>query len=121
MRAKRTLQFFFCILIVSLFVPIGYAADLTGAWKLVVNTEDGVREYEMALRQDGANVVAKLGEDEIKGTFENGALELAGEYYSTQEGYRAPLRLTGKLAGDELSGNIRWDTYDVTFRATRKQ
>lgn len=120
MRVNKTLRFLLSIVLTALLVPAGFAAGVGGTWKLIVDTGEGTREYEMVMTQDGARVVAKLGDDQIKGTFENDALELAGEYYSPEEGYRAPLRLSGKLANGELSGSIHWDTYDVTFRATRK-
>jgi len=96
------------------------AADLTGTWVFVLDTEGGERRAEPTFQVDGTKVTGKWDSSDVKGTFENGKLELAFPMTSAEGGFSATLHITGKMDGGVLAG--RWDfgEHSGTYKATRK-
>jgi hypothetical protein len=104
---------------VLLAAQTAVAADIDGTWNLAIDTGAGFREFSMVIESTSDGVVATIGENKVKGTFDGTVLELAGEVFSAPEGYSAPMKLTGKLEDGKLSGDVFWDAYQVAFSATR--
>jgi hypothetical protein len=109
-----------CSLALLLFAQSALAADVSGEWEIVYDTEGGERTGEMAIKADGETVTAKMGVTELKGTFKDGELKLKGEHYADEAGYKAELTFTGKFDGDKIKGDASWDAYEMTFVASRK-
>jgi hypothetical protein len=95
------------------------AADLSGGWNFVFNTEGGMIEAPVTLTVDGENVTAKMGDTELKGTVREGKLEIAGKHYSPEAGYEAELKLTGKADGNRIAGDGAFDIHTFTFTAEK--
>jgi hypothetical protein len=72
-----------------------------------------------AIEVDGENVTVRYANEVIKGTFKDGALEFSGNHYIGEAGYEAPLKITGKLEGEQIKGNVTWDAYSGTFVANK--
>jgi len=102
------------------------AAELSGRWHFVFETEAGIREANMALEVKGQEVVGKVypvgSEDtstEVKGTLDGGRLTLEFEYYSADAGYKSIVKIQGTLEGDKIAGEWQFDEHSGTFTATR--
>ena len=106
----------------ALLLPVvSSAAELDGTWDFVFANSEGSYPRTLVLSQDGETLSAKyLDQEQYTGTFKDGALELTGEHTAPEAGYAAKLTLTGKLEDGRLKGTATWDTYDLTFEATRK-
>lgn len=119
MRSWNMSRVAFCVMAALLLVLPAVADEIDGTWNMAIDTGDEIREFPITIESDGEAVTAKVAEDVIKGTFSGGVLKLEGKVYSAQEGYSATMKLSGKLDASQLSGGIIWDTYDVTFTATK--
>lgn len=95
------------------------AGDLSGKWAFTWDTEGGVRESVVEIKQDGEKLTGKMGEAELAGQTTAEGFELAGKLYSSEAGYTADLRFRGKQDGDKLVGTGAWDAHGVSFTAAR--
>jgi hypothetical protein len=95
------------------------AADLDGKWNFTFYSDEGEHPREFVLTQKGSEVEAKLGEEPFTGTFKNGELTMEGDHYVDEAGYKSLMKIFGKLADGKLKGTASWDTYDLTFTATK--
>jgi hypothetical protein len=96
----------------------GGSGPVHGTWNLSVQT-DHVFQVGMVLKQDGKAITGTLlmpgGEVELTGSFEDGALTLAGEMPESN-GHGGKIKLAGKLQEDgtlagEFGGgraNMKW-------------
>lgn len=111
---------FFMLFAVLSATALG-AADISGEWDLVWNTEGGVRRTVWNISQSGEKVTVKTGGAVLEGVFKDNRITVAGEFYAAEAGYSAPLKIEGSLEGDELKGKGSWDQYAMTFTAARSQ
>ncbi|HEX4169996.1 MAG TPA: hypothetical protein VHZ55_31400 [Bryobacteraceae bacterium] len=95
------------------------AADITGKWHFVYQTDGGDREMEADFKLDGDKVSGKYGGADAKGTFKDGTLDLAFPYNSEEAGMTSTLKMKGKLKDNKLTGTWQFADYDGTFTATR--
>lgn len=116
--AMRKLILFF--LLVTACLP---AADLSGKWNFVWQTEGGERRTTLTVTIDNDKVTAQFpeGKTPINGTFAENKLNLAGKLYSSEAGQEGEFRLNGVLDGDQLKGTAAWDEHEMTFTAKRAQ
>src|SRR4051812_13332031 len=80
------------------------ATDLTGVWTFVMDTEGGERRAEPTFQVNGTAVTGKWDSADVKGTFENGKLELAFPMTSSEGGISATLKISGKMEGAAITG-----------------
>jgi hypothetical protein len=96
------------------------AADISGKWHFVYNTEGGDRESDAIFKLDGNQVSGKWGATaDIRGTYKEGDLDLAFPYNSEEAGMTATLKMKGKLKDGKLVGNWEFADYSGTFTGTR--
>lgn len=95
------------------------APNLTGSWNFTFNSEGGGREASIEIVQDGTSLKATMGESTLTGTLKDNAVELAGEVFVADAAQTGVLKLTGTLDGDKISGKGAWETYQLTFTASR--
>ena len=107
------------MLALILLTQVAVAASLSGKWNFVFYTEDSEYPKTIVLTTQGDHVTAKIADTVLEGTYKDGKLELTGDYYAEEAGYKAMLKLSGKLAGDQIKGNATWDYYQLTFTANR--
>ena len=105
----------------ALLAPARAASGIAGKWDCVFNTPVGERKGTLEMTLEGTQVTGKIGETALKGTYQDGKLELKGNVYSSEGGYTAELRISGKLEDDQITGTAVWDTYQMTFTAKRAQ
>ncbi len=96
------------------------ANDISGKWHFVYQTDGGDRDSDANFKIDGDQVTGKWnGTADVKGTFKDGALDLAFPYNSDEAGMTATLKMRGKLQDGKLAGNWEFADYSGTFVATR--
>jgi hypothetical protein len=85
-----------------------FAADVSGAWAISIETPNGTLEATLTMKQDGdkltGSVTSQLGDSPIAGTVkENGV-----EFTMTLEanGQSRALKYSGKIDGDKIAGSI---------------
>lgn len=108
--------------LVGLFVCLAsptplQAADLTGKWDFVWDTEGGERRGIWVIAQDGETVTAESEGQTLRGTFSDGRLQVEGKFYSAEAGYSSTLKVEGRLEDGVLKGSGSWDQYGMTFTA----
>jgi len=96
-------------------------SGIAGKWDFVFRTPVGERKAALDMTVEGTEVTAKMGEVVLKGAYQDGKLELKGKLYSSEAGYTAELRITGKLEDDQIAGDAIWDTYQMSFTAKRAE
>ncbi len=110
------------MLCVSVLLPLRAApkTDISGKWHFVLQTEGGDREREATFQQEGTKVTGKWADADVRGTIENGKLDLAFPM-TTEEVGEGTLKIKGQLAEDSLTGTWEFQSYSGTFKATRAQ
>ena len=97
------------------------AADITGKWHFVFQTQNGTREFDANFQQDGEKVTGRWADSaDVKGSFSSGKLSLEFAFNSDEVG-PGTLKIDGEFSGDALTGNWSFQTYDGTFKATRSK
>lgn len=96
------------------------AADISGKWSLVWDTEGGIRRTEWIVTQNGENLKVQTDDGQVlSGTMHGDELALEGKFRSSEAGYTSTLKLEGQLSDGKLSGKGTWDQYAMTFTGTR--
>ncbi len=98
---------------------VASGGDVAGKWKFAFEMPDGVLELPVTMKVSGSEVTAETAGIAIKGTLKNGLLELIGEVYADKAGYEAPVKVSGRVKGDEIRGDASWDIYETNFIATK--
>jgi hypothetical protein len=93
-------------------------ATVAGKWHFVMNTEGGDRIVDATFEQDGNKVTGKFGNDDVKGAFQDGKLNLEFRVNSEEAG-PGTLKITGELAKDVITGKWEFQTYGGDYKATR--
>jgi hypothetical protein len=122
MRMRR---FGLVLFLALLAFPLA-AAELSGRWHFVFDTEAGVREADMTLEVNERQVTGKVTmpgapekSAEVTGKFADGQVTLDFPYYSEEAGYQSTVKLQGKLGDDTIAGEWQFDQYKGTFTAKR--
>jgi hypothetical protein len=95
------------------------AGGLDGSWRFIFHTDGGDREYPVTLKVTDTQVSGKLGEFDVKGTFKEGALELAFPVDVPDAG-SGTLVIKGALAEGALTGNWEFNGYSGNFNGARQ-
>jgi len=93
---------------------------IDGKWHFVLDTPGGDREMEseFAVDKDG-NVTGKFGTYAVAGTFQDGKLNLSFTITAEETGETGPMKITGKIDGEDLTGDWEFSSYSGTFKASR--
>lgn len=94
--------------------------DVNGVWDFVLITEVGDKPMQMNVALNGETVSGKAGEQDVAGTYKNGALSLTlKDFYSPDAGFKADLKLTGNVNGKALAGSWVFGEYSGPLKGTR--
>jgi len=122
MQLRRTLlRILLCGLAGLLLAQASARNGIAGKWDFVFLTPVGERKGVLDMTVEGTQVTGKMGETVLKGSYQDGKLELKGNIYSSEGGYSAELKLNGKVENDQIAGTAVWDTYEMTFSAKRAE
>ena len=108
-------------LLLSLAPQAAFAEEVAGKWKLVWDTEGGVRHSVWDIQQNGEAVSVETDGQKLEGTFKDGHLELSGKFYASEAGYSAEMKVKGTLENGKLKGSGSWDAYAMTFTGERAE
>ncbi len=106
--------------VLVLFAASVMAADVSGAWNMVLITEIGDRPMPITLTQDGETVSGSLGEFKLTGSFREGKLDLkAVDFYAPEAGFKADLVMQGNIENDKLTGSWSFGEYAGSLRGEK--
>jgi hypothetical protein len=92
-----------------LLTAAAHAADVTGTWKLTVETQAGTGTPTLVLAQQGEQLTGtytgRLGESPITGTTAGDAIEFSFSATGPMGG-TATVKYTGTVSGDTMSGSM---------------
>jgi hypothetical protein len=108
----------FSLAVFALVLPLHAAADVTGSWQFVMNTQGGDRSARATFKVDGKTVTGTWETAKVQGTYADGVLELSFPLDSPEAG-AGTLGIKAKLANDELTGDWTFQAYGGTLKATR--
>ena len=118
---KTTLNTLIAVLcILCLTFPVSAAAaEVTGKWDFVLDTQGGERRAAAEFRLDGETVSGKWGEADVKGTYADGKLELS--FPLNSEVGLGTLKISGKVEDKQIAGTWQFEGYSGTFKAIRAE
>jgi hypothetical protein len=117
-----------CILALALVLPTASPAfaqsDITGDWVVTIDTPQGAQSIDATMKQAGeeltGTIVSPLGSVDFKGKVVNDTLDVA--YTLDLQGNAVEIKMTGKVAGDAITGNLNLGGLgDVPWTAKRKE
>jgi hypothetical protein len=103
---------------VLLVAALAAAEDVGGSWHFVFQTGGGEREMDASFKVDGGQVTGKFADADVKGTYKDGAIELAFPLNSPEVG-PGTMSIKGSLVSGNLSGAWEFAGYNGTFIAKR--
>jgi hypothetical protein len=113
------------ILIVALAMStaVASAADVTGTWKMAVETPAGTGEPTFMLKQEGETVTGTykgpLGEAPVTGTMRGNELTMG--YAISASGMELEVQYIGIVAGNSISGKVSLGAMgDGTFKGIKQ-
>ena len=112
---RKLVVFMLCLLSLQMV----WAAEVSGKWNFVLDTEGGERRASADFVLEGEKVTGKYGEADVQGTCVEGKLELS--FPLNSEVGPGTLKISGKVAEKEITGTWKFETYSGTFKATRPE
>ena len=124
MRGRLSVRVFLLGLLLGCLVvtwPAAHAAstDISGTWRFTWDTEGGVRQSTMELKQSGETLTAKTDQQTLSGSIKDDAFQLSGNLYSAEAGSTDVMKVEGKVDGPRLIGKGSWGAHPMTFTAVR--
>jgi hypothetical protein len=105
----KKVRAFVVLLTTLLWIASAHAADISGTWKLTVNTSAGTGTPTLVVTQTGETLTGtytgRFGESPITGTFKDGAITFSFDASGPMGSAR--VTYTGTVAGDTMSGNMQ--------------
>ena len=112
---RKLVVFMLCLLSLQMV----WAAEVSGKWNFVLDTEGGERRASADFVLEGEKVTGKYGEADVQGTCVDGKLELS--FPLNSEVGPGTLKISGKVAEKEITGTWKFETYSGTFKPTRPE
>jgi hypothetical protein len=109
--------------VLALSATLASAADVTGTWKMAVETPSGTGEPSFILKQEGATVTGTykgpLGEAPVTGTIKENELTMG--YEISASGMDLEVKYIGIVDGNSISGKVSLGAMgDGTFKGTKQ-
>lgn len=104
----------------ALSAPAAASVDVNGLWNFVLITEVGDKAAKVSVKADGETVSGLAGEQPVSGSFKDGVLILVmKDFYSPDAGFKADLRLQGKVNGKEIAGSWSFGEYSGPLKGAK--
>src|SRR5262245_5372418 len=116
-----------CVLTLAAVVlaplPTVAQSNVTGDWLVTIETPQGAQTIDATMKQAGeeltGTIVTPMGSVDFKGKMINDALDIA--YTLDIQGNAIEMKMTGKVAGDTINGNLSLGPLgEVPWTAKRK-
>jgi hypothetical protein len=103
--------------------PASAQTDVTGDWLVTVESPQGATTIDASMKQNGeeltGTITSPMGSVEFKGKIVSDAIDVT--YTLELQGNAIPIAMTGKVAGDAITGNLNLGGLgDVPWTAKRK-
>lgn len=105
------------------FVCLAAAADVTGTWKLTVESQAGTGTPTVTLKQDGENLTGtykgQLGEAPLTGTLKGSDIKFS--FKVSVQGQDLQVDYTGTVDGKTMKGKVKLGDFgEGTFTGARE-
>ncbi|MDE0125413.1 MAG: hypothetical protein OXN97_12645 [Bryobacterales bacterium] len=100
-------------------VPFLEAAEFEGKWKVVSNTEGGIRTSEWNISREGDSIKVEMNGHVFEGTVADNRIVFEGNYHASGAGFSAIVKVEGTMDGGVITGRGTWAEYLMTFTARR--
>lgn len=107
----------------ALLAPLLLAAEIGGKWDFVWQTGDGERRTVLTLAVTGNSVKVEFpgSKAPLTGSIDGDRVTVSGKLYSPEAGEEGNFRMSGRIAGDTMTGDAEWNEHKLTFRAARSK
>ena len=100
-----------------------FAADVTGAWTLTVETPNGQRQSAVDFKQDGKNlsgtIHSQMGDAPLTGTVDGDQVSFS--VTRERDGQSFKIEYSAKVEGSKMTGSLKFgDNGDIPFTAAKK-
>jgi hypothetical protein len=100
-----------------------FAADITGAWTLTVETPNGSRQSAIDFKQDGKNlsgtVHSQMGDAPLTGSVDGDQVSFS--VTRERDGQSFKIDYSAKVEGANMTGTLKFgDNGDIPFTAAKK-
>ncbi len=116
---------FICTTLVSVsaIAASSQSTDVTGTWKVSVETQAGSGSPTVILKQDGENITGtykgQLGEAPLTGTIKGNAIKFS--FKVNAQGQDLQIDYAGTVDGKSMKGTVKLGDFgDGTFTATKE-
>lgn len=109
----------FIALAATLFIACASAPPVNGNWDLMLMAAEGSTGFPITIEAIGDQASASGGGSDFTGTWEDGELKLAGDFFVPEAGYSAELNMTVRVEGDRLRGIATWDQFEADVTGDR--
>lgn len=94
--------------------------NVNGVWNFLLITEVGDKPAQVTVTANGDTVSGTAGEQPVAGWFKDGVLSLTiKEFYAPEAGFKADLKLEGKVTGKEIAGTWSFAEYSGPLKGAR--
>lgn len=98
-------------------------ADVSGTWKLMVETQAGTGEPSVILKQDGENITGtykgRFGEAPLKGTIKGNDIKF--NFKVSGQGQELEIEYSGTVDGNTMKGKVKLgDLGEGTFTGKKE-
>lgn len=100
-------------------LPSLEAAEFEGKWKVVWDTEGGIRTNEWNISREGDSIKVEMNDHVLEGTVTDNRIVFEGNYHASGAGFSAIVKVEGTLDGGVITGRGTWAEYLMTFTARR--
>jgi hypothetical protein len=100
-----------------------FAADITGAWTLTVETPNGSRQSAVDFKQDGKNLSgtmhSQMGDAPLTGTVDGDQVSFSITRERDSQSFK--IEYSAKVEGSKMTGSLKFgDNGDIPFTAAKK-
>ena len=108
-------------LVASIIAGCASAPPVNGDWDVTLTAAEGSTGFPMTIEASGDQASASGGDSIFSGTWEDGELNLKGEFFVLEAGYSAELDMKIRMDGDRLKGTATWDQFQIDVTGDRSR
>ena len=118
---KKLIRGISLLMVLGLYATGVNSATVDGDWNVSLTAAEGSTHFRMTVEVDGTNAKGHVGDAVFNGSFSDGKLSLAGEFYVMEAGYTSKLDMTVSMQGELLKGTATWDIYTADVLGKRPE
>lgn len=111
----------FAAITAIIFFGCASAPPVNGNWDLTLMAAEGSTGFPITIEANGNQASATGGGTEFAGTWEDGVLNLKGDFFVPEAGYSAELDMRVRVVGEQLKGSATWDQFEADVTGDRSE